>query len=98
MKSVEHVESLITELRREYLEARKLANHSARTVMPQPVADMGKVIRATRKQQGQTLQELADLSGVGYATLSRIENGRTDVQLATVSKILNALGLRLWID
>ena len=97
MKPATHVESLIEELRREYLEARKLATLSERAPQLRPIDQLGTVIRDERKQQGQTLQQLSELSGVGYATLSKIENGQTDIQLNTLTKVLNALGLKQWI-
>ena len=97
MKSASQVELLIDELRHEYLEARKLASLSEETAQQHPIDQMGKLIRNERKHQGQTLQELSELSGVAYATLSKIENGQTDIQLGSLTKVLDALGLKLWI-
>ena len=97
MKPLSHIEALLDELRHEYLEARKQASLSGQAANLRPVDQVGELIRDERKNQGQTLQELSELSGVAYATLSKIENGDTAVHLSSLSKVLNALGLKLWI-
>lgn len=64
---------------------------------PVPVADMGALVKATRREQKLTQAELADLAGIGAATLKRIESGSQDVTFANISRVLDALGIRLWI-
>lgn len=97
MKPLSDIEALIDELRHEYLEARKQASLSERAGKLRPVDQVGELIRDERRDQGQTLQELSELSGVAYATLSKIENGDSAVHLSSLSKVLSALGLKLWI-
>lgn len=97
MKPLSEIEALIDDLRHEYLEARKQASLSEQVGNLRPVDRVGELIRNERKNQGQTLQELSELSGVAYATLSKIENGDTAVHLSSLSKVLTALGLKLWI-
>lgn len=97
MKPLSDIDALIDELRREYLEARRQASLAEKVNRLRPVEQVGELIRNERKQQGQTLQELSELSGVAYATLSKIENGDTAVHLGSLSKVLNTLGLKLWI-
>ena len=58
---------------------------------------MGGLIRTQRKEQRLTLQEPADLSGVAYSTLSKLEKGDTAIRLQSLSKVPDALGLKLWI-
>jgi len=97
MKSLSDIDALIDELRHEYLEARKQVSLSEQARNLRPVDRVGELIRAERKNQGQTLQELSELSGVAYATLSKIENGDTGIHLSTLSEVLTSLGLKLWI-
>ena len=97
MKSLSDIDALIDELRHEYLEARKQASLPEQAGNLRPVDQVGELIRDERKNQGQTLQELSELSGVAYATLSKIENGDTAVHLSSLSKVLTTLGLKLWI-
>ena len=58
-------------------------------------ADIGQVLRRTRKQQRLTQAEAAGLSDVGIRFLSELENGKPTVRLETVLKVLAAYGLEL---
>ncbi|CCK78948.1 helix-turn-helix domain-containing protein [Desulfobacula toluolica] len=58
---------------------------------------IGDIVRAARKTQGLSRQALCDLSGVSYSTLNKIETGSVSVRLDIVIKIVNTLGLNLWI-
>ena len=53
------------------------------------------LLRALREQQGLSLRKLADLSGVHYMNLFKIENGDVDPQLSTLLKLCKALGITL---
>jgi len=57
--------------------------------------DIGKTIRALRKEKETTLVELADKSGVALATLSRMENGKMTGTLESHMKICEALDITL---
>ncbi len=58
---------------------------------------IGDIVRAARKTQGLSRQALCDLSGVSYSTLNKIETGSVSVRLDIVIKLVNTLGLNLWI-
>ncbi len=59
---------------------------------------LGRLIRDARRKAGLTQQELAILSGTSRSYISRIENDRSDVELATLKKIIEVgLGRRLEI-
>ncbi len=46
-----------------------------------------------RKEKNLTQEELANLSGISRATISRLENGEeVEVKLSTLEAIANALG------
>ncbi len=59
---------------------------------------IGRLVREARKKAGMTQQELALISGTSRTYISRIENDRSDIELATLSKIIETgLGRRLEI-
>lgn len=57
--------------------------------------ELGEKIRRLRKQADLTLEALAQKSGLGLGTLSRIENGKAGSNLSTHLKLCEALGLPL---
>ncbi|MBN2119865.1 MAG: helix-turn-helix transcriptional regulator [Candidatus Omnitrophica bacterium] len=57
--------------------------------------ELGKKIRQLRKEKNMTLDDLSKLSGLGKATLSRIENNIHSGTLKTHMKICEALGISL---
>lgn len=60
---------------------------------------IGRLVRETRIKAGMTQQELALVSGTSRTHISRIENDRSDIELATLSKIIETgLGRRLEIN
>jgi predicted transcriptional regulator len=61
------------------------------------VEHSGNQIRTARKAQKMTLEELADLAGISKATLGKIERGIKEVQLASLLKISETLGLKVWV-
>lgn len=59
---------------------------------------LGRLIRDARRKAGLTQQELAIMSGTSRTYISRIENERSDVELATLKKIIEVgLGRQLEI-
>ncbi|OFY51081.1 MAG: hypothetical protein A2W85_05205 [Bacteroidetes bacterium GWF2_41_31] len=59
---------------------------------------IGRLIRETRLKTGLTQQELAVMSGTTRNYISRIENERSDIELATLFKIIETgLGKQLEI-
>lgn len=55
-------------------------------------AYVGVMIQEYRAQNHLTQQELAEHLGVKKSYLSRIENGRADIRLSTLAKILGCMG------
>ncbi|MGI9019051.1 MAG: helix-turn-helix transcriptional regulator [Euzebya sp.] len=58
------------------------------------VTDLGKTIRAARKQRGWSQSALAGTAGVSRATVARIEAGR-DISATSLSRLASALDLHL---
>ncbi len=53
---------------------------------------IGELIKAERKQAKMTQEQLAKKIGANKSFISRIENGRSDIQLSTLYKLIE-LGL-----
>ena len=58
------------------------------------LTDVGRRIRATRKERGLSLQDLSLLTGISSPALSLIETAKRDVRLTTLAKIASALRSR----
>lgn len=62
------------------------------------IIQIGHLIKQTRLKSGMSQQDLAILSGTSRTYISRIENDRSDIELATLSKIIETgLGKRMEI-
>lgn len=59
---------------------------------------LGEKIRTLRLKQKKTQQQIADECGISKSLLSKIENGKTSAAMATLSRISDALGVKLsWL-
>ena len=54
--------------------------------------NLGRKIRELRKSRGLTMQELADLVGVNYTTIYRVETGKVSPSVVMLSEIAHHLG------
>lgn len=54
---------------------------------------IGANLKRERESRVLTQKMLADQSGVGYPTISRIENDRVDPHFSTIRKLAEALGI-----
>jgi transcriptional regulator with XRE-family HTH domain len=62
------------------------------------VAELGMLLRATRKSQGVRLDDAAGSAGVGPVFAGEVERGKETVQLGLVLKLLEEVGLQLKVD
>ncbi len=53
------------------------------------------VLKSRRKTLSLSQQDLAEMAGIGLSTLKDIERGKGNPSLATVSKILEVLGMEI---
>jgi len=53
-------------------------------------------LRKLRKDKGFTLKALAELSGVHYVSLARLEAGKFDPRLSTLRKLAKALKVTVY--
>ncbi|MGR3440068.1 MAG: helix-turn-helix domain-containing protein [Paracoccus sp. (in: a-proteobacteria)] len=59
---------------------------------------IGEALKEIRRLSGLTQAEMAELLDVGQASVSKFEKGRTDMQLSTVQKYVEALGGTLQVS
>jgi y4mF family transcriptional regulator len=59
------------------------------------VDEVGKGIRAARKEAGLTQKDLADLAGISERTVRALEAGTGNPSLTAVAAAANVLGLHL---
>jgi DNA-binding XRE family transcriptional regulator len=59
---------------------------------------VGKKIKALRKENRLTQKELAKKLGISQQIISHIEQGRANISLLTLKKVANALGTNVIID
>lgn len=62
------------------------------------VADLGRIVKETRKSQKLTQTDLAIASQVGVRFIVELENGKETVQLGKVIKVCRMLGLKINIE
>jgi len=68
------------------------------TVAPRTIrtaADVGPLVRATRRAQSMRIDDAAALTGVSVDLFSRLENGKGAVRLDKLLAVLDGLGLAL---
>lgn len=53
------------------------------------------LLRHRREQRGYSVRELAKRAGVGFVTVSRIENGHMSPTVTKLEKLAKALGISL---
>jgi transcriptional regulator with XRE-family HTH domain len=65
----------------------------------EPTANkIGKIIKKRRKELNLELKDLQDYSGINYASISDIENGKANPTIKTLEKLLDVLGMQINIE
>ena len=60
--------------------------------------ELGNVVREARKKAALDQETTADLVGVGARFLGELERGKPSVRLELVLKVLERLGLEVWVS
>ena len=60
-------------------------------------ADIGRLVQTERKRQGLTQLQLAGMAGTGIRLISDLENGKETVQTQKLLKVVQTLGLGMFI-
>ncbi len=66
------------------------------TALARP-AELGAALRAQRKAQGLTLEQLSGLSGLGMRFLSELERGKATAELGKTLEVARLLGLDCYL-
>ncbi len=53
----------------------------------------GQLVREARQAQGLTMEGLADLAGIDYRQIARVEHGKANTSISTAYQIAKALGV-----
>ena len=90
---------LVTELmsRMVYMEKRlSLAQVAANL---EPIEQLNQIVLSHRKSQNLSQTALADLSGIGYSVVNKIESsrGHPSIKMETLLQVTSALGLKVWV-
>ena len=56
---------------------------------------LAEVIKSRRKTLDISQQDLAEMAGIGLATMKNIERGKGNPSMGTVSKIMEVLGMEI---
>lgn len=59
---------------------------------------IGQLISELRQEKGLSLKELADMVGIDFSNLSKIERGKYNVGIDILYKVCKALGVDLKIE
>ena len=59
---------------------------------------LGQIIRATRKAQGLTQEQLAAMCGTGVRFIRELEHGKESCQIGKAMMVVKMLGLEILID
>ncbi|MDQ2077430.1 helix-turn-helix domain-containing protein [Marinimicrobium sp. ABcell2] len=79
------IEAELAEVRRQY------------SAPLQPIEDLAETVKQARKRQKLSQRALADLSGVSQATIVGLETQGRTPHLDSVLRVLEALGLTLYV-
>jgi ribosome-binding protein aMBF1 (putative translation factor) len=90
-------DTLMDEVKNRVVKAQKEVAMATHAASFSPIEEAGQRIRAERKKQGLTLNDLCELSGIAYSTLNKIEQGHASARLDSLGNVARALGMRLWI-
>ena len=60
-------------------------------------ADIGRLVQVERKRQRLTQLQLAGMAGTGIRLISDLENGKETVQIQKLLKVVQTLGLGVFI-
>ena len=65
---------------------------------PVSLENIGSFIKARRTQQKLSTQDTALLCNISAHTLNKIENGFEGVKFATLLSVMDALGIKLYVE
>ena len=60
--------------------------------------DLGKALRARRRELGYSQRELAGFCGCGTRFISDLENGKESIQLGKALDVASMMGLNVYVE
>ncbi|MBL4796897.1 MAG: helix-turn-helix domain-containing protein [Oleispira sp.] len=90
---------LVTELMRRMLEMEKKLSLAQTATNLESIENINQIVLKHRKSQNLSQTDLADLSGIGYSVVNKLEStlGHPSIKMATLLQITTALGLKVWV-
>jgi HTH-type transcriptional regulator / antitoxin HipB len=75
----------------------------SRTVKPMrqqvhKAEQLGNAIRAARRAQGLTLEQVALAAGTGVRFVSELERGKASAELGKTLRVMEVIGMQAWVD
>lgn len=77
---------------------RVIATKAPNLELPVNMIRLGEFVRFKRTSLDLTIENAASLCGVSKQALSNIELGSDSVKLITLFKVINQLGISLWLE
>ncbi len=77
---------------------RVIATKAPNLDLPVDMSRLGEFVRFKRTSLDLTIENAASLCGVSKQAMSNIELGVDSVKLATLFKVINQLGISLWLE
>jgi len=72
-----------------------MASKTDSTSTERSASVIGQRLKELRRQNEWTLKEVASRTGISVGTLSKLENGKTELNFSSVNKLASGLGLRV---
>lgn len=90
---------LVTELMSRIVDMEKKLSLTQTATNLEPIEEINKIVLSHRKSQNLSQTDLADLSGIGYSVVNKLESpqGHPSIKMETLLQITTALGLKIWI-
>lgn len=58
--------------------------------------ELGQEIKAQRKLKGLSKLQLAEKSGLSFHTIAKLEQGKTNITIGALNKVVNALEVKMY--
>jgi len=90
---------LLAELMTRIVDMEKKLSLTQTATSLEPIENINEIVLNHRRSQKLSQTDLADLAGIGYSVINKIESahGHPSVKMETLLQITAALGLKVWI-
>jgi DNA-binding transcriptional regulator YiaG len=90
---------LATELMSRIMDMEKKLSLAHTATNLEPIENINQMVLKHRKSQKLSQTDLADLAGIGYSVVNKLEStqGHPSIKMETFLQITSALGLKVWV-